>query len=51
MRYQSWDIILFPGGCHVPIQEFRTACFAVQQNGKSRFELLVKASRVLVQHC
>jgi len=30
MRFQDWDILLFPDGSHVPIQEFRTACFLVQ---------------------
>ncbi|GAB7366124.1 hypothetical protein MBLNU230_g7686t1 [Neophaeotheca triangularis] len=30
MRYQDWDILLFPSGDHVPVQEFKTACYAVR---------------------
>lgn len=30
MRFQDWDVLLFPHGSHVPIREFRTACFAQQ---------------------
>ncbi|KAF2638362.1 hypothetical protein P280DRAFT_509100 [Massarina eburnea CBS 473.64] len=28
MRYDNWDVILFPRDSLVPIQEFRTACYA-----------------------
>lgn len=31
MRYQNWDVLIFPGGSSIPIQEFRTASFAVQE--------------------
>ncbi|KAF2276972.1 uncharacterized protein EI97DRAFT_489528 [Westerdykella ornata] len=27
MRYDNWDAILFPRDSHIPIQEFRTACY------------------------
>ena len=27
MRYDDWDVILFPKESHVPIQEFKTACY------------------------
>ncbi|KAF1831585.1 hypothetical protein BDW02DRAFT_556455 [Decorospora gaudefroyi] len=27
MRYDDWDVILFPKDSHVPIQEFKTACY------------------------
>ncbi|KAF2661884.1 hypothetical protein K491DRAFT_333864 [Lophiostoma macrostomum CBS 122681] len=27
MRYDSWDVILFPRDSHIPIQEFKTACY------------------------
>lgn len=27
MRYDNWDVILFPKDSAVPIQEFRTACY------------------------
>ncbi|EMD59532.1 hypothetical protein COCSADRAFT_151853 [Bipolaris sorokiniana ND90Pr] len=30
MRYNDWDVILFPRDSHVPIQEFKTACFVSQ---------------------
>ncbi|TKA77923.1 hypothetical protein B0A55_03717 [Friedmanniomyces simplex] len=30
MRYQDWDVLLFPQGSHVPLREFRTACFSQQ---------------------
>lgn len=30
MRFEDFDVLLFPHGGHVPIREFRTACFAQQ---------------------
>lgn len=27
MRYDDWDVILFPRESHVPTQEFKTACY------------------------
>jgi hypothetical protein len=30
MRYQDWDVILYPKGCQVPFKEFKTTCYAVQ---------------------
>lgn len=34
MRYEDWDVLLFPAGddptSHVPMQEFRTACSAIR---------------------
>ena len=30
MRYQDWDVLLFPAGeeaAHVPVKEFRTQCY------------------------
>ncbi|KAJ4292594.1 hypothetical protein N0V90_009257 [Kalmusia sp. IMI 367209] len=30
MRYDNWDVILFPKDSAVPIQEFRTACYFSQ---------------------
>lgn len=26
MRYQSWDVLLFPADSRIPIQEFDTKC-------------------------
>ncbi|KZM19058.1 uncharacterized protein EKO05_0003732 [Ascochyta rabiei] len=30
MRYDNWDIILFPEDSNIPIQEYRTACYFSQ---------------------
>lgn len=35
MRYEYWDVILFPAESHIPIQEFRTACYVSQGQGQS----------------
>lgn len=32
MRYQDWDILLYPKGCEVPFKEFKTTCYAVQED-------------------
>ncbi|KAK1977207.1 hypothetical protein LZ30DRAFT_785059 [Colletotrichum cereale] len=29
MRYENWDVLLFPGNDHVPLREFRTECHVV----------------------
>jgi hypothetical protein len=29
MRFENWDILLFPQVSGTPIQEFRTECFGV----------------------
>ena len=29
MRYLDWDVLLFLAESRVPIQEFKTACYAV----------------------
>lgn len=31
MRFQDWDVLLFSDASCAPLQEFRTACFLVQQ--------------------
>ncbi|KIW44504.1 uncharacterized protein PV06_02967 [Exophiala oligosperma] len=31
MRYQHWDVLLFPGDSKIPIQEFDTRCYALEQ--------------------
>ena len=31
MRYDDWDVILFPKDSHVPTQEFKTACYVSQE--------------------
>ncbi|KAI8933888.1 hypothetical protein NX059_009585 [Plenodomus lindquistii] len=35
MRYDDWDVILFPRDSPVPIQEFKTACFVSPDEGNS----------------
>ncbi|GAE00134.1 hypothetical protein AOR_1_1022074 [Paecilomyces variotii No. 5] len=30
MRYENWDVLLFPEGSKVPIQEFKTQCFVIK---------------------
>ncbi|EXJ85498.1 2-isopropylmalate synthase [Capronia coronata CBS 617.96] len=32
MRYQNWDVLMFPGSSRVPIQEFDTKCYGLEQN-------------------
>ncbi|KAF2846966.1 hypothetical protein T440DRAFT_482213 [Plenodomus tracheiphilus IPT5] len=34
MRYDDWDVILFPKDSHVPLQEFKTACYVSANEGK-----------------
>ncbi|RAR02133.1 binding post-transcriptional regulator [Stemphylium lycopersici] len=36
MRYDDWDVILFPKDSHVPIQEFKTACYVSPEESDSR---------------
>lgn len=33
MRYDNWDIILFPEDSNIPIQEYRTACYLSRDEG------------------
>lgn len=30
MRYENWDVLLFPENSKVPIQEFKTQCFVTK---------------------
>ncbi|KAI0579540.1 hypothetical protein TUN199_10079 [Pyrenophora tritici-repentis] len=34
MRYDDWDVILFPKESHVPTQEFKTACYVSPEEFK-----------------
>lgn len=34
MRYKDWDVLLFEQSSPVPLQEFRVACYVVQDTGK-----------------
>jgi len=31
MRYLDWDVLLFPHASHIPIKEFRVACYLQQE--------------------
>ncbi|KAE8349039.1 hypothetical protein BDV28DRAFT_163916 [Aspergillus coremiiformis] len=33
MRYENWDVLLFPENSKVPIQEFKTQCFVIKDKG------------------
>jgi hypothetical protein len=33
MRFENWDVLLFPEGSKVPIQEFKTQCFVTKDVG------------------
>lgn len=38
MRYQNWDVLVFPGlpeQCKIPLQEFKTSCTVIQDSGLS----------------
>lgn len=29
MRFENWDILLFPQASGIPLQEFRTECYGI----------------------
>lgn len=33
MRYTNWDVLLFPEGSKVPLQEFKTGCYVTEDPG------------------
>jgi|SRR5688572_28636348 hypothetical protein len=33
MRYEDWDVLLFPRDCKIPLREFQVACHVVQDLG------------------
>ena len=37
MRFENWDILLFPRGSKTPIQEFKTTCNVVHDGGTVQF--------------
>lgn len=41
MRYQNWDVLLFPGISKTPIQEFKTTCHVIQDSGKAHVAAVV----------
>jgi hypothetical protein len=41
MRFENWDVLLFPQVSGTPIQEFRTECFGVViRTSKSRLHMI-----------
>jgi hypothetical protein len=44
MRYDDWDVILFPKDSPVPVQEFKTACYHAQDTSKSPHLPLLRRS-------
>jgi hypothetical protein len=35
MRYQNWDVLMFPQElCKIPVQEFKTSCQVIQDPGE-----------------
>lgn len=34
MRYDNWDIILFPEDSNIPIPEYKTACYFSRDEGE-----------------
>lgn len=32
MRYQDWDVLLYPKQSDVPFKEFKTVCYAAQDS-------------------
>lgn len=35
MRYEHWDVLLFPENSKIPVQEFKTQCFVTKDRGES----------------
>jgi hypothetical protein len=33
MRYEDWDVLLFPAGSKVPLKEFKTSCHVITDHG------------------
>jgi hypothetical protein len=46
MRYQDWDVLLFPEGSKVPIQEFKTQCHVTRDLGETLQPLSFPTNRV-----
>lgn len=33
MRYENWDVLLFPEGSRIPLHEFKTQCYVTKDTG------------------
>ncbi|OJD22561.1 hypothetical protein ACJ73_06091 [Blastomyces percursus] len=51
MRFENWDVLLFPEGSKVPIQEFKTQCFVTRDSESPYMHIdsLVTASSHFLQ--
>ena len=47
MRYQNWDVLLFPEVSKVPLQEFKTSCHVIHDHGRRCFCHRVKKQTTL----
>lgn len=46
MRYQNWDVLLFPGNSRIPIQEYNTACHVLFEQGGQVDRCTVLSSQI-----
>jgi hypothetical protein len=50
MRYQDWDVLVFPELSKIPLQEFKTSCQVIQDPGKYIFpNLMAKHGLIMLQ--
>ena len=47
MRFQDWDVLLFPKGSGVPMQEFHTKCYALKESEHDALGLIRSSSGLL----
>ena len=51
MRYQNWDVLVFPELSKVPQQEYKTTCQVVQDHGKIIYPTWrISSSRLTENH-
>jgi hypothetical protein len=50
MRYQNWDVLLFPELSKIPLQEFKTSCSVIQDPGSWRHTTIIRLSRYLLEN-
>lgn len=50
MRYQNWDVLLFPELSKIPLQEFKVACSVIQDPGSCRHTTIICLSRYFLEN-
>jgi hypothetical protein len=50
MRYQNWDVLLFPELSKIPLQEFKTSCSVIQDPGSWRHTTIICLSRYFLEN-